>query len=376
MARVGLNAHLLNLTGNYRSAGINWFIYHLLQNLPADDALDYIAFLGDARAREHFPQVRLARSRLPTHQPATRILWEQFVLPFALKKEKINLLHALAFAGPQLIAVPWIVTVYDLSFRHYPASFPRANRLYLEWAVRNAVRRATRVIAISESTKRDLIAAYGIPAGRVRVIYCGRSQHFSPAADIGELERWRAAQGAPAKFILHVGTLEPRKNTAQIIRAFARAKRAAKLPQQLVLIGARGWKYDGVDRAIEAEGIARDVIFAGYVPPEQLPNWYRAADAFIYPSLYEGFGLPPLEAMACGTPVITSNVSSLPEVVGDAALQVNPHDTEMLADALTRVVTDRALAADLRARGLAQAEKFSWQRAGQATAQLYRELLT
>jgi glycosyltransferase involved in cell wall biosynthesis len=176
--------------------------------------------------------------------------------------------------------------------------------------------------------------------------------------------------------ILFVGTIEPRKNIARLLRAFARAKRAARLPHRLVLIGARGWKYAEVDQTIVQENLASDVLFVGYVPQEELPYWYQAADLFVYPSLYEGFGMPPLDAMASGTPVVTSNAASLPEVVGNAALQVSPTDETALSEAIIRALTDNALRAEMIARGLEQAARFSWTRAARETTALYRAVLT
>ena len=372
--RIGLNAHLLNLSGNYRSAGINWYIYHLLQNLDSPD-FDFTVFLSDQRARQYFRRFRLVESRLPTHKPLARIAWEQFVQPLALRQSRIELLHALAFAGPLVNSIPWVVTVYDLSFVRYPQSFNAANRTYLTWAVRHSVQHADRVIAISASTKRDLVTYFGAAPDKVTVVYCGSDPIFSPSQNPKEIEMLRARYHLPEKMILHVGTIEPRKNIVRLLRAFARAKRAARLPHRLALIGARGWKYAEVDAVIEQEGIAGDVIFAGYVPQDELPLWYRAADLFVYPSLYEGFGLPPLEAMASGTPVITSNAASLPEVVGDAAIVVAPEDESALADAIVHALEDCAQRDEMRARGLAQAAKFSWARAARETTMIYRAIL-
>jgi glycosyltransferase involved in cell wall biosynthesis len=371
--RIGLNAHLLNLAGNYRSAGINWYIYHLLQNLPPAPDLEYTLFLSEPRAREHFRGFAIAQSRLPTRQPIVRIVWEQFVQPWLLRQ--IDLLHALAFAGPLAISIPWIATIYDLSFVRYPQSFNAANRLYLTWAVRNSLRRADRVTVISESTRRDLVALFGAAPDKIKVIYCGTDPSFAPAQDPSAVAAWRAQRNLPEKMILYVGTIEPRKNIARLIRAFAQAQRAVRLPHRLVLIGARGWKYAEVDRAIAQEGISNNVIFAGYVSQDELPRWYQAADLFVYPSLYEGFGLPPLEAMACGIPVVTSNAASLPEVVGDAALQVAPDDGSALADAIVRALTDRALREQMIARGIVQAARFSWTRTARETVALYRTVL-
>lgn len=370
--RIGLNAHLLNLSGNYRSAGINWYIYHLLQNLTPSSDLAYTAFLSEPRARDFFKHLFIARSRLPTHRPLARIFWEQVIQPSALRREKIDVLHALAFAGPLAISMPWLATIYDLSFARFPESFNRLNRIYLLWAVKNSVRRANRIIAISESTKRDLMKMFDARLEQIKVIYCGVDSSFSPAKNQNDTMT-RAKM--PAEFILHVGTIEPRKNIVHLIRAFAQAKRAAHLPHQLVLVGARGWKYTEIDQTIAQENVVNDVIFPGYVPQDELPAWYRAAELFVYPSLYEGFGLPPLEAMASGTPVITSNAASLPEVVGEAAIQVSPTDQVALVDAIIRALSDSTLREQMSARGIDQAKKFSWKLAGQETMTLYRTIL-
>jgi glycosyltransferase involved in cell wall biosynthesis len=373
--RIGLNAHLLNLTGTYRSAGINWYIYHLLLSLSAIPDFDYDIFLGDPAATEHFQKVAIRRSRWPTQNPIVRIAWEQLVQPFALLQHRIELLHAMAFAGPVASRIPWVVTVYDLSFVRYPNSFNTANRLYLNWAVRRSVRLADRIIAISENTRRDLILHYGARPRSVEVVYCGADPSFQPAAGSQNLERLRAERQLPDKMILFVGTIEPRKNIPGLVRAFAEAKRSASLPHHLVLVGARGWKTAEVDAAVEACGVRDSVVFAGYVPSSELPLWYQAASLFVYPSRYEGFGLSPLEAMACGTPVITSNAASLPEVVGDAAILVPPDDESALAGALVRALTDGALREQMTARGLAQAAKFSWTLAARQTADIYQTVL-
>jgi glycosyltransferase involved in cell wall biosynthesis len=371
---IGLNAHLLNLSGTYRSAGISWYIYHLLQHLEPAPDLQYTIFLSDPRAQ--VSHSALVRSRLPTHKPIVRIFWEQLLQPIELQRAQVNLLHALAFAGPLAMSIPWIVTIYDLSFMRYPDSFHPLNRLYLTWAVRHAARYANYLIAISESTKRDLIELVGVPPERIRVIYCGKDSAFAPATDPAALAAWRAMRQVPERMILFVGTIEPRKNIVRLLRAFARAKRAARLPHTLVLIGARGWKYAEVDQTIAQENLASDVMFVGYVPQAELPRWYQAAELFVYPSLYEGFGMPPLDAMAAGTPVVTSNATALPEVVGAAALQVPPTDEAALSEAIVRALTDKALRAEMIARGLEQAARFSWTRAARETAALYRAVLT
>ncbi len=382
--RVGLNAHLLNLSGNYRSAGINWYICHLIEaltdsgdasSLERSSGFSFTVYSGEPRAGQFCPGARLSLSRFPTRYPFVRILWEQLLQPIALRRDRIDLLHAMAFAGPLVLSIPWVVTVYDLSFVHYPRSFNALNRLYLNWAVRHSLTHASRIIAISESTRRDLCRLFGVGQERVAVVYCGRDLNFAPAHTRSAIETFRAKHSLPDRMILFVGTLEPRKNVPSLIRAFAQAKRKGRLPHRLVLVGARGWKHSEIDKTVEREGLSNDVMLAGYVPEEELVEWYRAADLFVYPSLYEGFGLPPLEAMASGTPVITSNVASLPEVVGDAALMVRPEDEDAMTEAIIRVAQDSSIRADMIARGLKQASKFSWERAARETINVYRSVL-
>ena len=188
-----------------------------------------------------------------------------------------------------------------------------------------------------------------------------------------EIEEFRASKGLPARYILYLGTLEPRKNVAQLVRAFAALQPAGR--PKLVIAGAKGWGYDDVYAAAEQSGISSDIIFAGYIAQTELPLWYNAAELFVYPSHYEGFGLPVVEAMACGTPAIPSNVSSLPEVAGDAALTVAPADTSGLTGAIERALSDAPLRAQMKERGLAQAAQFTWRRVAEQTAHVYGQVL-
>jgi glycosyltransferase involved in cell wall biosynthesis len=368
---IGVNAHLLSLTEGYRSAGITWYIYNLLGHLPAvEPRTRYTVFLSEKRFSTA-PRLQVQRSRLPTVRPPVRILWEQGLQPRALRSAKVDLLHGPAFVGPLLSSVPFVVTVHDLSFLLYPEGFRRPNRLYLTAFTRWSVQRARRVIAVSDSTKRDVVRLFGISPDKVDVVHNGVDPCFQPLP-ASETTAFKAKQGLPERFLLFVGTLEPRKNVIRLIESYAQLP-ADRPP--LILVGGKGWLYDEIFARVESLGLKDSVRFAGFVSPEDLPKWYNAATLFVYPSLYEGFGLPPLEAMACGAPVITSTASSLPEVVGRAGLSVDPTDTEALTDAMNQVLEDHELRDEMRAKGLMQARGFSWQETARQTAAGYRRAL-
>jgi glycosyltransferase involved in cell wall biosynthesis len=380
--RVGLNAHLLSLTRSYRGAGINGYIYQLLRHLPeAKDAgkpeeLAFTAFLHDP-AFTAPPGLEIERSQWDTRSPWQRILWEQTAL--AAISRRLNLIHGLAFAAPIASSCPTVVTVHDLSFLRYPGAFRGANRSYLSFITRASIRRAARIIAVSESTRQDVINLIGAPAEKVIVVPNGVTPQFSPA-EPGEVSDFRQRRGLPARYILFLGTLEPRKNLVRLIEAYAELRSRAQdgdaitIPP-LVIAGAKGWFYQDIFARVTELGLGDQVIFPGFVPAEELQWWYRGADVFVYPSLFEGFGLPVLEAMACGAPTITSDASSLPEVAGDGAILVDPEDVGQLADAIRRVLTNPSLVGQLRAAGLRQAACFPWERTAATTREVYRAVL-
>ena len=372
---VGLNAHLLSLGRNYRGAGINWYIYNLLCHLPeVAEHIRYTAFLSERRFLPT-PPLAVRRSRLPTIRPPVRILWEQAIQPAALRREKVDLLHAMAFVSPLLSSCPTVVTVYDLSFLRFPESFRPLNRLYLRLFTQRSVERARRVIAISESTRQDVVRLLGKPAERVDVVYCGVDARFHPR-DPETVRAFRRKKGLPERFILFLGTLEPRKNVVSLLKAYARlVARDSRSWPALVIAGAKGWFYQEILAKVERLDLADRTILAGYVPEEEKPLWYNAAEIFVYPSLFEGFGLPPLEAMACGTPAIVSDTSSLPEVVGDAGRQVPPDDVAALAEAMATLLGDPVLRAECRQRGLERAARFSWDTAARQTVRAYERAL-
>ncbi len=266
-----------------------------------------------------------------------------------------------------------VFTLHDLIFLRYPEYHLPYNRWYLTWAMPRYLRAAEVIITPSEWSKQDALKFYGLPEDKIKVIYEAAAPTFQPIADPARLDQIRHRYGLPEKFILHVGTIEPRKNLSRLLEAFQPL--LADRPQlKLVLIGKKGWLYESFFQHLTALGLQECVIFPGYVAEADLPAFYQLAEVFVYPSLYEGFGLPPLEAMACGAAVVSSRSSSLPEVVGEAGLLVEPTDTAALSRAIQRVLSDPALRLALSHQGLAQAQKFSWHKAVNELEQVYMGL--
>lgn len=372
---IGLNAHLLSLSQSYRGAGISWYSFNLLKNLArVSPDFCYSAFLSDRTFQE--PSLALRLSRLPTQRPAVRILWEQFIQPLALRQAGVDLLHALAFVAPLATPCPFVVTVYDLSFLRYPEAFRPFNRWYLHQFTANSIKRARAVIAISESTRHDVINLLGASPERVHTIYCGADEQFRPLP-AAEIVAFKAARGLPDTFVLFLGTLEPRKNVDGLIRAYALWREQEPSAPPLIIAGGKGWYYSQIFSLVESLNLTNTIRFTDYVPQSELPLWYNAASLSVYPSHFEGFGLPVLEAMACGTPVITSTASSLPEVTGTAgaACLVNPADSEALAVAMRHVMADCDLRADMARQGLDRAAGFRWDKTAQETVAVYRKAM-
>ncbi len=371
-AHIALNAHLLSGEASYRSAGIHGYLFNTLAHLPdRDPELAYTVFVGPGHLPERSDWA-VRRSRLPTHSPTLRILWEQCIAPLALEQIQPDLLHGMAFSTPLLWGGASLVTIYDLSFLHHPGHLGTGRRLYLGLIVRASARRARRVIAISESGKREIGSTLGIPLSRIDVATPGVGADFQPLPE-AQVADFRVRNHLPDRFILCLGTLEPRKNLETLLRAYA------CIPQRdtvkLVLAGGVGWKTRQLFTLIGELDLERDVILPGYVPGDSLAMWYNSAEIFVYPSLYEGFGLPVLEAMACGTPVVASNTTSLPEAVGPGGILLPPMDVDAWASTLTKLLDRAVLCTELGARGREWAAHFTWEKTAQKTVESYRRAL-
>ncbi|HEY3342878.1 MAG TPA: glycosyltransferase family 1 protein [Anaerolineae bacterium] len=301
-------------------------------------------------------------------------------VPIELFAGRCDLYHATDFVLPPLLpGTRTVLTVHDLTFMRDASSAQPQLLKFLTRVVRQSALCATHIVADSHATAHDLMDVYGLPAERITTIHSGVDERFSPLLQHSdEAARIRLKYGlGDASFILAVGTLQRRKNHLTLVRAFAELARGSTVPKnlQLVIAGGKGWLYDDVVAEVSALGLQERVCFTGFVDDADLPALYRAAAVFAFPSLYEGFGLPPLEALACGVPVVTSNASSLPEVVGDAGLMVDPLDVQGLAAALGRALTDLDWRAEAIARGTQRAAQFTWQRAAQQLLDVYEQVL-
>ncbi len=371
--RIALNAHLLSGEASYRSAGIHGYLYNTLAHLPdAAPDFDYTVFVGQGQLPNR-TGLSVRRSRLPTAHPLVRIIWEQLVAPFVLAAVRPDLLHGMAFALPLAWRGPAVVTIFDLSFLRYPGRLSPGRRLYLRLVTRISARQAHRVIAISESGRAEIAALLSIPLARIDVARPGVGPDFSPYPS-QVVADFRIRHGLPERFILYLGTLEPRKNLDTLLRAYAR------LPQRpavkLVLAGAPGWDTAPLYGLVEALGLSDDVILPGYIPGNLLPMWYNAAELFVYPSVYEGFGIPLVEAMACGVPVVASDTTSLPEAVGPAGALVPPADVEAWTATLSRLLDDSTVRREMAIRGRQHAEQFTWMETARQTVAAYRRALS
>jgi glycosyltransferase involved in cell wall biosynthesis len=385
--RIGINALLLSAEHSYRNAGVSYYTRTLLAALNRlDQAHDYQVYVSERAALSDLAlanHITLHQVGWPARTPLGRIGWEQIISPAAMRRARLDLWHAPVHVLPLWLPCPGVVTLHDLAFLRFPAFFRPARRHYQTLLTRRSAERARLIIAVSEHTRRECIELLGIPEERLRVIYPILGERLLAPCPATDLAAFRQQRQVPEHYILYLGTLEPRKNLPRLIEAYARLRQMSRLPHLLLLAGGKGWYQQSLVECARGLHVEQHIRFLGYIAEEEKLFWYYGADLFVYPSLYEGFGLPVAEALACGIPVVTTHAASLPEVVGDdaawgaqAALVVAPDDTEALAYAIQQGIENVTLRQQLQARGPARAWRFAPEPLIQQVVQVYEDAIT
>jgi glycosyltransferase involved in cell wall biosynthesis len=366
--RIGIDALLLSNRQGYRQSGVARYIDRLLVSLPGalgqDELVTYLdqGIYRDSAINRHTP--------VSVERPPVRIAWEHLGLPVMARRDRLSVFHGPVNVVPRGLPCPSVVTIHDLAFIRFPETVPKRRYRYLSVELRSSAKRAERVIAVSEATKQDLVELLHVDPEKIVVIPLGVDSRFRPFS-AREAADFRRRHYIDKPYLLAVGNLEPRKNLPRLLEAFAQV--APRIDHDLVMIGAEGWLTGELHEALARLRLGGRVKMTGFIEDSELPGWYAAADLFVFPSLYEGFGLPILEAMACGTPVVASSTSSIPEVIGDAGMLVDPYKIDVIAGALLRMAGETPMKDELRAKGLARAATFTWNRTAELTVQVYRE---
>ncbi|HZQ07442.1 MAG TPA: glycosyltransferase family 1 protein [Anaerolineae bacterium] len=358
-------------------AGIGRYTRSLIHALAQQDQTNsYTLYVpSDARYLDDahtFPN-NFRIKRAPLNERAMVTLWQRARIPLPIEvfTGESDVFYSPDFVLPPTRAKRKILTVHDLSFKRVPETVVPNLKWYLEGAVPRAVQRADLILADSEATRKDLIELFHAPSERVRTLYSGCDPLFQRVTDARELTRVREQYQLQRPFILNVGTIEPRKNLTRLVQAFAQLPPRGDL--ELVIAGGRGWMYDEIYAAPQKFGVSDAVRFLGFTPDADLPALYSLSEIFVYPSLYEGFGLPVLEAMTCGTAIVTANNSSLPEVAGDAALLVDARNTEALVSAMHCLLEDTDLRKRMQEKALARAKLFSWEKSARELREAFED---
>jgi glycosyltransferase involved in cell wall biosynthesis len=353
--------------------GVGNYIRNLVWAFSRVDSENEYFIFGSSENLCHLEGLRRQfHIELAPNNPVLRVAWEQTVLPLRLSRIRADVYHGPAFVAPLMKTCGQVVTIHDMTSRLVPERHPLHRRLYMRAMIPAAIRRSDRVIADSESTKRDILDFEWAEEERICVVHLGVDGRFERVRDRKNLAEIREKYRLPREFILFVGAIEPRKNVETLVDAYLADSLSDRF--DLVLAGSLGWGYSGLMQKLAVSRVKGCIRMPGYIDDTDLPSLYTAAAAFVYPSLCEGFGLPVLEAMACGAPVITSCVSSLPEVAGEAAILVDPTDMGALASALQRVLKDRELQEELSRRGQERAKLFTWDQTAKKTLEVYRQV--
>jgi glycosyltransferase involved in cell wall biosynthesis len=354
--------------------GIGTYIRNLLRQLARiDHETEYVLLCGEADlgvASQLGPNFRGVLEPSPNYS-----IREQFHVPWVLRRERPDLYHAPHYVLPAAVRCSSVVTIHDCIHLMFPQYLPnRAAYAYARAQMWTAAHRSDCILTVSDASKRDILHLFNIAPEKIVVVYNAIDAHFSVTPPADAVARVRERYQLNHRFVLYVGNIKPHKNLVRLIEAFNQLRAGDLEDVKLLIIGDEISKLPALRRAVHRHKLHKHVRFLGYVPDDQLAVLYRLAAVFVFPSLYEGFGLPPLEAMASGTPVVVSNVSSLPEVVGDAAVLVDPHDVGSIVDGLRLVLTDPARADEMRRKGLERAREFSWERSVAKTLEVYKRI--
>ncbi|HJX93898.1 MAG TPA: glycosyltransferase family 1 protein [Pyrinomonadaceae bacterium] len=365
---IAIDAHSVGT----RLGGNETYATNLIEALAEVDSVNrYTLYVTRREAVERFgnrwPNVRV-RLTLP-HTPLVRI---PLTLSVELRRRPVDILHV-QYTSPPFTPCPVVNTIHDLSFEHLPETFKRRSWRQMRLTIRRSAQSAAHIITDSEYSRNDILTTYSLPPDRVTATPLAASSRFRPVGDSSELERVRKKYGISGDYILTVGSIQPRKNMPRLIRAYAQLCREAKLESipKLIVAGKRAWLFDDTLDAAENSAVRDQILFVGYVPEEDLPALYTAAKCFVYPSYFEGFGIPTLEAMRCGTPTITSDRTCFPEIIGDAGLMVDPFDERAILEVLVRVLGDEKLRKELSEKGTKRASLYDWKETARQTLKVY-----
>lgn len=363
---------LLPITG--RNAGLQRYAQQLVEGLARIDTENEYLLLVNSRAPKLFEPSKNNFLVIRVRTPKRFIwYWEQAHLPIMRILRHVDLLHSPVSAPPFWVPCKRVATVHDLTFKFFPKTMRWWDRLYWGYFLVHGAQKADKIIVPSVSTALALQQTLSLPADRVVVVEECCAEKFFQRVSPEKIKATKERYGIFGKYILTVGTLEPRKNITTLLEAFSIVRN--KLAIQLVIVGATGWLVRPMFKKLQELGLSKDVVFTGYVPDEDLPPLYQGAEVFVFPSLYEGFGLPPLEAMASGTPVVASNSSSIPEVVGNSGILVDPQDVKGFAHAIIKLCTDANYRSILSIEGQQRARQFTIERMGKKVLEVYREVL-
>lgn len=361
--KIGIDIHTIGA----RQTGNETYIKNLISHFDCDHDFHFYHTRAD---REDLPKWQGDYHQVKPHNPLLRI---PVSFPLALKRDAIDVAH-FQYVAPPITHCPTVVMVHDISYEFFPEFFNPLSRKRMQLLIPFSARKSAHVLTVSEYSRQQIIQTYGIAEDKVTVTYNGVSDAFKPVDNDGWLRQKLLRLNIDSPFILAVGNLQPRKNIERLVRIYCELKRKDLISQKLVLVGKVDYRGHAIEQQIQASGMSDSIISTGYVDDEELVALYNCADVFVYPSYYEGFGLPVLESMACGTPVITSDVSSIPEVGGDAVLYIQPDSDSDLRSCITSLANSEELRNQQATKGLQQAKKFNWETTSQQTLAIFESV--